>query len=238
MINHAISSNIFSPVKHRYSLALTEIDAQKPNILDVGGYKSRKTIADGFFSTLTYTSLNIGNAWYKDVAVDFLYDGLNIPFDDRSFDYVISVDILEHVFKEQRLRVLSEIVRVAAKRAVIVTPFRLPDVETDERYILDICKRYNIVSPPSLVEHELYGLPLLSDIEEYVSTFGGTYKYATNKKDYWSLQTTMLWNTISLNGDSEQVNRKVQEFQEEQLKSQPYPTEATNAYRCVLIFDK
>jgi len=238
MNENRIPSNVFSPVKHRYSLALSEIDAEEPNILDVGGYTSRKTIAEKFFGNLTYTSLNVGSAWYKDVVADFLYDGLHIPFDDQSFDYVISVDILEHVSQENRFHVIKEMVRVAAKRAVVVTPFRLKDVETDESYIIDICKRYGIVPPPSLVEHELYGLPFLDEIKEYASSLGGTFRYATYKKDYWYLQTAMLWNTISLNGDSEDINRRIQEFQENQLKSQPYPQEAKNAYRCVLIFDK
>lgn len=238
MTNHTVASNIFSPVKHRYSLALAEIDAKSPNILDVGGYKSRKNIVDTFFSNPMYTSLNIGNAWYKDVAVDLLYDGVTIPFADSAFDYVISVDILEHVTLENRLHILSEIVRVATKKAVVVTPIRLPGRETDESYVLDICKRYGVDPPPSLVEHELYGLPFLNEIETYVSLLGGTYKYATNKKDYWSIQTAMLWNTILLNGDSELVNRKVQEFQEKQLISQPYPQKAEDAYRCVLVFDK
>lgn len=238
MSEHNSSANIFSPVKHRYSLALVEIDTNSPNILDVGGYKSRKTIIDNFFSNPMYTSLNIGNAWYKDVAFDFLYDGLNIPFGDNSFEYVISVDVLEHIVPENRLHILNEIVRVADKRAVVVTPIRLPDRETDESYILDICKRYGIVPPPSLVEHEFYGLPFLDEIKKYMSSLGGTYKYATNKKDYWSIQTTMLWNTILLNGDSEGINRKIQEFQEEQLKLQSYPQEAESAYRCVLVFDK
>ena len=197
MSKKTIPSNIFSPIKHRYLLALREIDAEEPDILDVGGYTSRKAIADDFFNSLKYTSLNIGTAWYQDVFADFQYDGLNIPFADKSFGYVISVDVLEHIPKENRLHVISEMVRVAVKRTIVVTPFRTLNVETDESYILDICKRYDITPPPSLVEHEFYGLPILQDIKEYVSLLKGTFKYATFKKDYWYLQTTMLWNTIS-----------------------------------------
>ena len=217
-----IFANIFSPIKHRYSLALSEIDLEEPNILDVGGYTSRKTIVESFFNSFTYTSLNVGAAWYKNAVSDFLYNGLDIPFDDQSFDYVISVDVLEHVFKENRFHIINEMVRVAEKRAIVVTPFRLIGVETDESYVLDICERHDVVPPPSLVEHEIFG----------------PFKYATSKRDYWYLQTTMLWNTISLNGESEDINRRIQEFQEKQLASEPYPQEAKNAYRCVLIFDK
>ena len=238
MGDHPFEANIFSPVIHRYSLAFNEIDSKEPNILDVGGYKSRKHIGEEYFNNFLYTSLNVGYAWYKDVEVDYLYDGITIPFENDSFEYVISVDSLEHIIFEQRLQVLCEIVRVAKKRAIVVTPFRIPHVKTDESYILEICEKYGVLSPPSLNEHELYGLPFLSEIEEYVAQLGGVYKFATNKKDYWSLQTTMLWNTISLKGDSISINRKIQEFQEGHLKKQPYPTSAENSYRCVLIFDK
>ena len=238
MNKNMIFANIFSPIKHRYSLALSEIDLEEPNILDVGGYTSRKTIVESFFNSFTYTSLNVGAAWYKNAVSDFLYNWLDIPFDDQSFDYVISVDVLEHVFKENRFHIINEMVRVAEKRAIVVTPFRLIGVETDESYVLDICERHDVVPPPSLVEHEIFGLPFLDELKKYVSMLRGTFKYATSKRDYWYLQTTMLWNTISLNGESEDINRRIQEFQEKQLASEPYPQEAKNAYRCVLIFDK
>ena len=234
----ALQSNVFSPVIHRYSLALAEINTDTPNILDVGGYTSRKTIIDSFFQEYSYTSLNVGSVWYQDVSSDYNYDGFNIPFESHSFDYVISVDTLEHVAKEHRFHMLQEIVRVSAKRAIVVTPFRLPDEETDERYILAICKQFEIIPPPSIVEHEHYGLPLLSDIEHYTLTLNGTYKFATDKKDYWSLQTAMLWNTISLNGNSEKINRALQSFQEKLLMIHPYLQEAKKAYRCVLVFNR
>lgn len=238
MTEKKLYSNIFSPVKHRYSLALNEINDEEPNILDVGGYTSRKNIVSEFFNNFSYTSLNVGTAWYKDVVADVLYDGVNIPFNDKFFDYVISVDILEHISKENRLHILKEIVRVASKRAIVVTPFQVNGIKTDESYILDICKRYDIVPPPSLVEHEYFGLPNADEIKEYAHLLGGSYKYATYKRDYWYLQTTMLWNTISLKGDSEKINRKIQEFQEKQLASQPYPEHEKQAYRCVLVFDE
>lgn len=62
-----------------------------------------------------------------------------------------------------------------SKRAIVVTLFRLIDVETDESYVIDICKRYGIVPPPSLVGHELYGLPFFDEIKEYVSSIEGDF---------------------------------------------------------------
>lgn len=233
-----IESNIFSPVQHRYSLAINEIIDNAPNILDVGGYISRKEVISNLCDSFLYTSLNVGSAWYKDAIADYLYDGLHIPFNDNEYDFVISVDILEHVPAENREQLIKEIIRVTTKRAIIVTPFRIQGADTDEKYILDICNRYNILPPPSLVEHELYGLPFKEDIEYYTKKMNGTFKYATFKKDYWYLQTAMLWNTIALNGKSEILNRDIQKFQEQHLSEQAYPKDAKDAYRCVMIFDK
>jgi hypothetical protein len=46
----------------------------------------------------------------------------NLPFRKNSYDVVISVDVLEHLAKENRQKAIYEILRVAAKLAVLVVP--------------------------------------------------------------------------------------------------------------------
>ncbi len=54
---------------------------------------------------------------------DVFYDGKKIPFEDNTFDSIISVEVLEHVFNIDEL--LKEINRVlkAGGKAIITTPF-------------------------------------------------------------------------------------------------------------------
>lgn len=233
-----ITSNVFSPVKHRYSLALREINCNNPSILDVGGYIERSQIVEEFFKDFEYKSVNVGSAWYKSVQPDYIYDGLNLPFADSSFDYVISVDTLEHVNQKDRPRFIKEIKRVSRKRAVIVTPFRLEGAVTDESYILSVCRRFNAEFVPSLAEHEAMGLPVIDFLKKITEENHGKIKYATVRKDYWALQTAMLWNSLALGEDSVYINRRLQAFQEQMLSAQPDPETPEEAYRCVLVFDK
>ncbi len=233
-----IAANVFSPVKHRYGLALREIACDFPVILDVGGYTARSQIVGEFFKNFDYKSVNVGSAWYGNVQADYIYDGLNLPFADSSFDYVISVDTLEHVNHKDRQRFIKEIKRVARKRAVIVTPFRMEGAVTDESYVLSVCRRFDAEFVPSLAEHEAMGLPVIDFLKKITEENHGKIKYATVRKDYWSLQTAMLWNSLALGEDSVDINRRLQAFQERMLSAQPDPKTPEEAYRCVLVFDK
>jgi|GEM_PF-675856 len=46
----------------------------------------------------------------------------NLPFKDRDFDVVISVDMLEHIPRGDRGKAVIEIIRVAGKKAIIAVP--------------------------------------------------------------------------------------------------------------------
>jgi ubiquinone/menaquinone biosynthesis C-methylase UbiE len=50
-----------------------------------------------------------------------LYDGLNLPEGDQSFDLVLSNSVLEHIPENYRIRVVSEMMRVG-KRGFVQTP--------------------------------------------------------------------------------------------------------------------
>jgi SAM-dependent methyltransferase len=45
-----------------------------------------------------------------------------LPFEDRQFDCCIALDLIEHLDKQQGLRLIREMERVAAKRILVFTP--------------------------------------------------------------------------------------------------------------------
>jgi hypothetical protein len=111
----------------------------------------RDTILDvGVTSDRSYASSNYLEAWYPEksritaVGIDdasFLEDvypgvsfiqsnGLDLPFQDNSFDVVHSSAVLEHVGTfENQVRLISECARVARKAVFLTTPNRWFPVE-------------------------------------------------------------------------------------------------------------
>ena len=59
------------------------------------------------------------NPKLKDLKV---YDGYNLPYGDKSFDVITSIDVIEHV--EDYDRFIDELLRVAKKAVLISTPNR------------------------------------------------------------------------------------------------------------------
>jgi len=48
--------------------------------------------------------------------------GAMLPFPDKSYDYVISVDMLEHVPESERAKIIMELLRVANKWVILAVP--------------------------------------------------------------------------------------------------------------------
>ena len=64
-----------------------------------------------------------------------LYDGLHLPFEDRSFDAVMIVDVLHHC--EDATQVLRECVRVAKSTVVIKDHFSFGRISHATLYFMD-----------------------------------------------------------------------------------------------------
>ena len=225
--------NLFSPVKYRYFLAARCIKDRNVAISDIGGYKSREDHLVPHFDELKYESINVGSAWYDDEA-HFTYDGVKLPWANRSRDHVISVDTIEHVDQQMRYDVVSEMVRCSKKSCVIVTPFT-DGSRTYEEHVLDLCDKFSLQHPPSLVEHVHYGLPTLSEIQNWGANFGFEIEYATDKHTYWEFQIAMLINSWSIEGDAEPLNRQLQAKMEALFLDEKRYMQKEDSYRAILV---
>ena len=228
---------VFSPVKHRYSLAAQAIPSRSPIVLDIGGYRSRAAILAPSFDILDYTAANIGTAWYGTEAIDVQCDGAELPFPDQSYDFVISVDTIEHIPKERRRAFVQEAARVARLRTIIVAPFLLAE-PSDEADFLATSADLGVAPMPSLQEHQEFGLPTLGDLESFCNGLTWSYTFHSPRRLYWSFQTAMLVNTAVLGESAEFVNRKLYDALERALENSDMPlTRAEDAYRVVLVID-
>jgi SAM-dependent methyltransferase len=82
-------------------------------------------------------------------------DALDLPFQDASFDLVLSLDVLEHVQPEQRHRFLAELARIAARALVIGCPEGTPAVCAAEARLSEGLMQGHTF----LEEHAALGLP-------------------------------------------------------------------------------
>ena len=84
--------------------------------------------------------------------------GLKIPFPDKSFDVVISVDTLEHISPKDRPKVIQEMRRVAKKEIIIAVPTGEGSLEQDKKLSLEYQKIHR--EPYHFLEEQIgFGLP-------------------------------------------------------------------------------
>lgn len=225
---------VYSPVKHRHRLAASAIGAVRAQILDVGGYKSRAAHFAPLFQAVDYTSINVGPAWYVNEECDVTYDGGLLPYSDRSFQFVTSIDTLEHIPAARRRQMITEIVRVAAVKAVIVVPVSHGDTSEEERF-LEYSRLFGIQAMPSLSEHVRFGLPTMSELEVLLEGMPHTITFATPRNLYWSFQIAMLLNQAVSGNSAEGLNRRLNGLMEDVLEgSMAEQLAFAEAYRAVI----
>lgn len=84
--------------------------------------------------------------------------GTALPFAARSFETVVSVDVLEHLPAGERPRFVEELVRVASRRVVLVFPEGARAASHD-RSLAARYRRLHARLDQSLAEHLEHGLP-------------------------------------------------------------------------------
>jgi hypothetical protein len=102
------------------------------------------------------------------------FSGTKLPFENISYDYVISVDMLEHVSEKMRFNFIYEIIRVAKKKVIIAVPCgriaERQDCTLDRIYLQQRGEFYTY-----LHEHTVNGLPDGNDIVANIIAAAGKY---------------------------------------------------------------
>jgi len=140
----------------------------RPRILDVGSGTK------GGVKYLGYPVIGLDREFVGDIAEGLTPvrgDGLQLPFKDKSFDYVLSVDNLEHIPPDLRPLLIGEIMRVAKRRVFLTIPCGAFAEEQDRRldrlYLRTHGERF-----PFFCEHVNYGLPEENEILELLQRSG------------------------------------------------------------------
>jgi hypothetical protein len=97
-----------------------------------------------------------------------------LPFRDRAFDVVSSVDVLEHVPPAARPGVIGQLTRVASRAVILAAPFASPAVDRAEALVSDFIERACGYVQGQLREHRELGWPDLRATVAEIEAAGWT----------------------------------------------------------------
>lgn len=136
-------------------------------VLDVGSggaglslYWGRETIA---------LDLDFAHAVQGSPFRPVLGSAVALPFKPGSIEAIVSADVLEHIARAERPRMISEMLRVARKQMILAIPCgRL--AHQAEVEVAEIYRKKHNESHPWLKDHLDHGLPEATEVEETVKS--------------------------------------------------------------------
>ena len=177
----------------RYSLAAQFVSALRGAspyaVLDVGGHSDVLwpgfgSLASAFIPDVKTFVIDLHREpGLKDYTVG---SALSLPFSDRSFEFVLAADTLEHIPAADRQSFLHELLRVARGAVLLSFPFRTPLNEACERLVYRYIQMRKQVELPAFREHLELGLPEIETVRQWVKETGLAFRI-------WNHGNTMLW---------------------------------------------
>lgn len=100
---------------------------------------------------------------------------INLPFDDNSYDVVLSVDMLEHLKNKDRSKAIDEMLRIARKKVLIAVPCGKSAYKQD--ILLDKYYQRHLEDSFHFLEEQVnFGLPDKKDIYDTIYKVAQIYK--------------------------------------------------------------
>ncbi len=112
-----------------------------------------------------------------------------LPYDERDFDAVVSVDSLEHIPPDKRDIAVTEIVRTAYRRAVIAVPAGTA-AEAQDQHLAERYRRVRGEEYPFFKDHLENGLPQRDELELLITR---ALKRTGRKGSFSIRKNTNIW---------------------------------------------
>jgi len=150
-------------------------------ILDVGGYKGRTA---EFLSGDSVTVLDLYDAPDENYVKG---NALDMDFPAKSFDFVVSFDVLEHIPADKRERFFDECSRVARQGVIICAPQKTVANQYAESSLNGLYMKLHHEPHQWLREHIEFGIPDFDNLESYARKNGmATIRFPSNKVQLWT----------------------------------------------------
>jgi hypothetical protein len=144
-------------------------------------------------------------------------DGARLPFEDDSFDLVVSIDTLEHIPSGKKLRFLEEQLRASRDYVLLAAPFEDENVSLAEQIVNEFFIKKIGHPNDSLEEHFENGLPGLDETLSYLDQNGVQHLEIPNGYLYnWLIMMMALPAAQSL-PDSEELVAMLNRFYNQNL---------------------
>lgn len=165
-------------------------DNRQAKVIDLGGHKG---ITTDFLPNNDVTILDVYDENYKGYVKG---DATSLTFSDQAFDVSVSFDVFEHIPREDRLKFVSEAVRVSKVGAFIAAPFNndQDDVAIAEIAANEVYKALHGGDHEWLKEHIEYKIPKSSEMDALLEGAGLAYvAISTNDLELWMLLQTLTF---------------------------------------------
>ncbi len=156
---------------------------KKVTVLEVGA--NRSTILGDLLptATLLYSDIVLPDT----PSTHFVQaNALALPFQEQSVDFVLALDVFEHIEHNSRASFLSELWRVAKKGVLVAGPFNTEGVRDAEVRINGFYRALYGEDHPWLKEHIENGLPCCDEVRAFFqSAQAGVVEYAHGSLKVW-----------------------------------------------------
>jgi DNA repair exonuclease SbcCD ATPase subunit len=186
-------------------------DGRRLRVLDVGGHPGFISIFLPEDETFILDTLPAEGPNYVQG------DGARLPFQNDSFDLVVSIDTLEHIPPDQRLRFLEEQLRTSKNYILLAAPFEDENISLAEQIVNEFFIKRIGHPNDSLEEHFANGLPALRETLSFFDQRGVQHLEIPNGYLYNWLIMMMALPAAQALPESEELVARINRFYNQNL---------------------